>query len=553
LESEVEREENRQKIIQGELTDIRLLHQKGDLRAALQKVSALLEREPRLSDALRWKETIENAVRDQEKIVASFQSTFEKGRALYEQMKWEEAIACFRKAYETVADPGLQKWISAAESGLSAQRQIHSDQAGQLAGSRKLIQAGKLEEARRLLDSCAAKITEHFFLNDLRQELDGLNETWRAEVEKEKKRRTALEKWLAESMRLYEQGKHQEASVKVEALLQQQPDMEGALKLKEKIRIALLEKQEMEFSRLLQEATQHIRMRKWDEALELFQRLHGMNPAHPQLKQYLADAQKKARELAAVQQKLQAFSSSIEKYVSSNQWEEAIRTAEKALSANYSDFPVESQLSNLKDRRDYAYAARTKNALDEAARNLQSGNLGKSKQLYEKVLTWEPSNATAQLGLRQTEAAGRPQQAAIPGLPVPVSKKNWIPIAAVLLILLTAIGIWVAVKLLRRPPPTPIPAGPLMTTVTINALPWARVKLTPVSKETKLPSVADEELVTPCRLSLSTGEYVLELNNGTAQLQDRITVSQGAANEFVFYVMGDYNPQDIVAQIGARK
>jgi serine/threonine-protein kinase len=113
----------------------------------------------------------------------------------------------------------------------------------------------------------------------------------------------------------------------------------------------------------------------------------------------------------------------------------------------------------------------------------------------------------------------------------------------------------VAVFSSRRRPPvapvapasaTPLAAGgaaPTGVQVSLNALPWARVKLRPVRPSVTLPELTEEQLTTPCVLRLPEAEYEVELENGgiTPVLRERIEVRTAGPNEFVF-PMPDFEP-----------
>jgi len=96
----------------------------------------------------------------------------------------------------------------------------------------------------------------------------------------------------------------------------------------------------------------------------------------------------------------------------------------------------------------------------------------------------------------------------------------------------------------RRPPAEPTtapatvtapsaPAAPVKQLVSLNALPWARVKL--AAKDGSALDVA-EPLVTPCVVELAPGAYTVALENGglTPPATQEIRVAEGARNAFVF-------------------
>jgi hypothetical protein len=79
--------------------------------------------------------------------------------------------------------------------------------------------------------------------------------------------------------------------------------------------------------------------------------------------------------------------------------------------------------------------------------------------------------------------------------------------------------------------------------VSINALPWARVRLVPASGD----PTAVREAVTPCLVLLPRGSYRLDLENGglNPPRTEMIRVGDGGQTEFEFPLSG-YDPDAAV-------
>jgi serine/threonine-protein kinase len=127
--------------------------------------------------------------------------------------------------------------------------------------------------------------------------------------------------------------------------------------------------------------------------------------------------------------------------------------------------------------------------------------------------------------------------------------------AAIALTVVATAGI--SVMLLRRVPVVapmapaafqPVTAAPRNQLVSFNALPWARIRLTPLGRTSAPPDLSDDERTTPCALLLPAGEYLAELENGgvTPGLAEKILVKDGVRNEFVF-TMPSYEPERAAA------
>jgi len=141
-----------------------------------------------------------------------------------------------------------------------------------------------------------------------------------------------------------------------------------------------------------------------------------------------------------------------------------------------------------------------------------------------------------------------------------VFTKARVTVPAAILVLISGIAIWFQqssqtdappeTKRLSRPSPVSTPPTRATAIVTINVLPWARVKLTPLTKGISLPVIPEKERITPCSFSLPEGEYSVELSNDSVlqPVQKTIKIQSGAANSFVF-TMPAYDPRKAFAKI----
>ncbi|PWT88905.1 MAG: hypothetical protein C5B54_09840 [Acidobacteria bacterium] len=138
--------------------------------------------------------------------------------------------------------------------------------------------------------------------------------------------------------------------------------------------------------------------------------------------------------------------------------------------------------------------------------------------------------------------------------PAPKPKTDVLKFAIIGLVILVLATAWF---LFRRPvvtepqkPSIPSPAAVTLVGVNLNALPWAKVKIIPVSKSVQF-TIPAEEKVTPCFLNLPEGDYSVELSNdgSTQTLSNRIHVQAGRDNSFQF-VMPAYEPVQAMPQVG---
>lgn len=104
--------------------------------------------------------------------------------------------------------------------------------------------------------------------------------------------------------------------------------------------------------------------------------------------------------------------------------------------------------------------------------------------------------------------------------------------------------------------PTPaiaaVAAEPLP--VTIDALPWARLKITPEAKDVQMDPLPQDESLTPCAFTLRPGNYFVELTNDKSQnpVVQKIHVEAGGQNNFVFTMPG-HDPAQILSSLHPSK
>lgn len=98
--------------------------------------------------------------------------------------------------------------------------------------------------------------------------------------------------------------------------------------------------------------------------------------------------------------------------------------------------------------------------------------------------------------------------------------------------------------------PPPKTALQAVTLVSIDALPWANIKVTPESKDIQLQNIPDEEKVTPCSFALPPGSYFLELTNDvtTTPILEKIQVNAATENTFQFTMPG-HDPKMLLMKL----
>jgi eukaryotic-like serine/threonine-protein kinase len=85
--------------------------------------------------------------------------------------------------------------------------------------------------------------------------------------------------------------------------------------------------------------------------------------------------------------------------------------------------------------------------------------------------------------------------------------------------------------------------------VTIDALPWAKLKLTMEETNPLFKGIPPAEVFTPSSLFIPPGHYILELTNNetTTPIIEKIEVESSKLNNFVFTMPG-YDPQEVLME-----
>jgi hypothetical protein len=232
------------------------------------------------------------------------------------------------------------------------------------------------------------------------------------------------------------------------------------------------------------------------------------------------------------------------------------------LKRDYSSFALNDELSVIQKHYNIAWPTWKEQLLSRAAQLINARHYEEAHHLYLEVLKKDYDDPDARAGIHEIEEAVRKIEHPTmvlqgpPPLPADAASsyssnrfKYWfIYVAVVAAVLFISLGAWIWAPL-KKPSATK-----QLTLVSINALPWANVHITPVNKEVSPPNISDEESITPCYFMLPAGEYLIMLENGgiSPPLKRSIQVSLGKGNSFEFLLPG-YNPENTLQEIGVTK
>lgn len=112
-------------------------------------------------------------------------SPFEKGKELYDQMKWEEAIHAWKQAMQQPQpDASLDQWITAAETRINSEKQVRQQLTSLFERGSRLLDGRKLLDAKSVLEDAERNLSGNYRINDLKKQIDSLRKKLDREIEK---------------------------------------------------------------------------------------------------------------------------------------------------------------------------------------------------------------------------------------------------------------------------------------------------------------------------------------------------------------------------------
>jgi serine/threonine protein kinase len=161
LQTEKERENSIRVARDQKLSSVRDLLAQEKLDEAQKEIISLLQEFPGWNRAVQASNEIDKAITKRDDEVREFKENFDRGKQLFDQNRWEEAILLWQKADQIRPDAdAVKECIASAEDCLLAESRVKAEAANLLDRSRKAI-SGKdydgarveLESAQKLLNS----------------------------------------------------------------------------------------------------------------------------------------------------------------------------------------------------------------------------------------------------------------------------------------------------------------------------------------------------------------------------------------------------------------
>jgi len=527
--------------------------------------------------------------------------------------QYGEALEVVAKVQEQLA-PGyrlgdLKRAIDAlrqkAQDALQAEKTRKEQITRDLADARAHYGAGRLEPARQKLETLLASEPAHADARDLLGKVHAaLRERELAQAVSERVARVAqlladekgpdLEKALQELQAFTGQTRHRDEAAAIitsvrDVLALQRDGSPGAAAARvrrlssesallapsadglEKLAVKLDQRQkDIEFQKIMGDGRAKLEALRWEEAIDVFKTAGKLRPGDATARKLLSQAEKGWRDLKAAHDKLASIRQKIDRKADARSWKEAIELCTKAL-AEFERVPgVEAEIAGVCSRLEQAKEARAVELREAEAAKAAAAVPAPAKAPPPPPVVEKREAPAAVPAPKAPRAAPVPR----PAVPERAATRRWMYIAAAAMVVTALITTVVVIRSRSTPEPVatpgptaaaptvpgpapttpaPIPA-PASATVSLNALPWARIKLSPVTKGIAAPTVPEEESVTPCFLTLPAGEYNVELRNDISPqpLTQKIRVEANRENSYVF-TMPRYEPKAIAQQMASKR
>jgi serine/threonine protein kinase len=570
VESEIQKENIRKEWISKNLEQATHHYEKNDLQSALRAVQDILKSEPEVSAAVQLKKNIQNLMKEKEVQSQNFMHLFEDGKRLYDGGQWQKAIETWEKALEIIPDnQAIREWIDAALHRQAEQNKLREEFAHSVAEFRASLEHHDLDQAQVTMNKIQHLVDNNPQLADFKDQMPALWQELDAETEKIHERQRLIGGHLSEVARLCEAGEMRAALERIDLVLSVEPELEQALALKTQIQkkitdrftkikeqltsaVQFLIREEFmkclraletlqrlphdfdarEMENVIEQITcvvEAIKANNLDEAIRLLQHLPSesslLTPYSAEFGQMMARLQERQTRLNESKRYFQEGM----RFFTVGQWEQAIQLLEHAEKIDSSSVQIHQYLNAARQKLKESQFPKTLYQPPEQQAPFEKQEPPPPVQ-HQPTIRQEP--------ISHTPPPVQPRAAA-------PQRAYWfaIPVVAILLTAILGLSTW---YFLRKDPTPPVQ----LNRVKINALPWARVKITPVSSEIKIDPVSADQAATPCLFVLPAGEYNLELENGglTQPLLQKVQVRDGIENTFEF-IMPAYDPNQVMEQV----
>ncbi len=433
----------------------------------------------------------------------------------------------------------------------------------QIDRTQDFFRRGNLKEAEESLNALRNYISTKSISAPLSADIDALDRRLKGQIRSEEVRAESIRRDLEEASQLYRRDAYGQALEKINRLLDRDPTMGDAVKLKGQIEEAILTQEKARESReLFDEGKKFFDDRRWQKAIECWERALRKR-SDPSLQEWIGAARERKFREEEIKKEVPHLLSTCADLVSRKNFTEAGELIQKCRLMITSDYRLEDQKLEV-DKAERLYLQelqkeeskrkKISKLLEETTRFFKREEYVKALDTVNQVLGQTPELADAialqseivsriEEKKQRDDLARKDSQQALPKT-VTVSQIS----RTTIVLALSAIAIVLGVILWRFVMnPTPVP--PPLVRVTINALPWARVKIIPVTNGITIPEIQDTERITPCRLYLPEAEYKVELQNDFSEAQViPITVKSGGNNDFHFS-MPAFKPEDAVKRL----
>ena len=186
LLAEKDKETAKQLAREKKLNSAKMLLRNGNPQEARSEAAALLKEFPEWNPALELREQAESAIRKKQTAASKFKECFDQGKLLFEQNRWEDAIARWNEALQIQHDAAAVKdCISSAENCLRDESRAKNEISAHLAECRDAISRDDFDTATIQLEAARKQLSSQARL-DFEDEISALETQIADELEEMK-------------------------------------------------------------------------------------------------------------------------------------------------------------------------------------------------------------------------------------------------------------------------------------------------------------------------------------------------------------------------------
>ncbi len=338
---------------------------------------------------------------EEEDTTSADMDIFYQGVVAYQNKDYRMAVKYFQKVLEKRHDPTAEYYLKNARAYLASDTWMTEEQ--------ETVSELKMDNAKKLINKqeygrSISLLRDVMHDNPENDEAERLMKKVKDIVAEESKR------YFNEAYALYNNKKYKEASEKCEMALGLNPELQPAIKLKEKNDVILkkvfskenkAQQTKDDANALYNAGLDSYKLENWTDAIDKFRKSYLL-AKNPKAKQYMKLAQDKLKESAVTDRAAKESDIHLKEGIGlykKNKIKESIKQFEKAINL----YPENSKAQDYLAKARKEYDNMVKGPLAKGRRALQENRLAEAIGFFEQVIKIDPDNVIAKQSLKKSE------------------------------------------------------------------------------------------------------------------------------------------------------